>query len=139
MAAPIDSLIVTGSTWDTFGTWMNRTNQIIVRVNGVGSADAVTITGGSIEGVTIGAASSVTAILTTLKVTNVVDFTGATVQFTNDSLSGDIINGGTITVNYAELNNAPTADNHATTKLYVDTAVKKLENQLVAWSLIFGG
>lgn len=137
--ANITPLVVSGPAWDTFGTWMNTTNDIISRVNFLGTYDSINISGGTIDGTVIGGTTPEAATFTSLTAISSADFSGAILTFDSDSISGDSISGGTITVDYCELNNEPTALNHAATKNYVDTEIDTLRSEMVAYSIIFGG
>lgn len=136
--ADITLLTTSGDTWSTFGTWATTTNQVISRVNAIGTYDNVTITGGLIDGTTIGSTTPSLGTFTDVTINSSLTLTGAVLVLDSDSISGNSIYGGTITVDYVELNQTPTANNHATTKSYVDTEISTVRNEMIAYTLIFG-
>jgi len=137
--ANIPLLTLTGTTWSTFGDMASAVNTVIGRVNTLGESSSVYITGGTVDGTPIGSVTPSTGAFTNLTVDTTLTLTGASIVLSNDSISGDAIDGGTITADYIELNYAPTTSNHATTKAYVDSSVSALQTQIIAYSMIFGG
>lgn len=137
--ADITSLTLTGATWSSFGTAFTRVNELIARANDIGIANAITITGGSINNTSIGNITPASGTFTNTVITSSLILSGASLTIDDNSISGNKIAGGTITVDYAELSNAPSAANHATTKAYVDNEIDVLRNEMVAYTIIFGG
>ena len=99
-------------TADTLNAERLVVNDMGTRWNNLGTFDAITITGGSIEGTTIGVVTPQAGHFTTLSAT------------------------GTLTASTVTLANAPTAADHATRKDYVDTLVGSVT--LPTWSTLSG-
>lgn len=130
--------ITTVAQSDDFDTWRTTLNTTVTRWNALGTSSAIVITGGSINNTAIGASTPSTAVFTNCTVSSTIDIRGASILLDNNSISGDAISGGTATFNYVELNNAPTATNHATTKTYVDTGLTTTENNALALAIALG-
>lgn len=135
----ITLLTLSGATWSSFGILATTVNSLISRANALGEASDVFITGGNINGVDIGSTVPGDGEFNNLTINTQLTITGANLTLDNNSISGDAISGGTIEADYIELSNAPTADDHATTKLYVDDLIESTQQQLIAYSVIFGG
>ena len=116
---------------DTYLTLVQRVNTMIARFNNLNTYDDIIITGGSITGATIDTTSGEFEGLT---VTNSIDLQGATIILTADSISGNAIDGGTISDVYVELSGAPTLGSHATTKTYVDGLISSLSSSIISLS-----
>ena len=71
----------------------NKANELVTRANDIGPHDNVNITGGTISGVTL----SVTSLNAgTITVTSTLDVTAGTFSISDNAISGDKIDGGTI-------------------------------------------
>lgn len=119
MPTPITTVQLT----DTFDVWRQRTNLVIGRFNNLGTYDAITIIGGTINGTSIGATTPSSGVFTTLTASDTLDASAASLILADNQISGDKISGGTIDSVTVLLAGTPTLNLHATTKLYVDTAI----------------
>ena len=120
--------IATVATTDTIDFQRLRLNESIARWNLLGEYNAINITGGEINGTTIGALNPTTGIFTNLTVTGTIDLSASTCIFANDQLSGNYIAGGVINNVMVELAADPTTDIQAATKYYVDQKVSAISN-----------
>jgi hypothetical protein len=108
---------------DTWLTLVQRVNTMIGRFNDLNTYDDIVVTGGTISGATI-TTPSLSAVSATI--TSSLTLSGATITLDNDAISGDKISGGTIDDVMVELSATPTANNHATSKQYVDGLIGTL-------------
>lgn len=118
--------------------WRLRLNEVIQRINAIGEAIAITISGGSINNTTIGATTPSSGSFTNLSASSTVNLTGATLIISNDSISGDKISGGNIECNTTTITAVPTLANHATKKSYVDDEIDNESADLFRRIIIFG-
>lgn len=137
-ATPITPLILSGTTWDTFDTQATRVNELIVRINDIGTYDDANIAGGTINGTIIGNLVPSDATFENVVINTSINVSTANIIFAPNQISGDVIYGGTAQVNEIEVSSAPTSNNHATRKDYVDSAISEIRNELIAYSMIFG-
>lgn len=108
---------------NTFNDWRVTTNLVIDQLNAIGTFDAITLSGGLIDGVNIGSINPFPGTFSTLTAENTFNVQGASLFFDNDQISGNYIDGGTISDVMVELSGPPTAAFHATTKQYVDDEI----------------
>jgi hypothetical protein len=130
---PINTVTVT----NTFDYWRLAFNATAARWNDLGTYDAIIITGGSINGTTIGNLVPAAGTFTNLVVTGTINLSAATITLSDNQISGDKISGGTITVNYCELSNTPVNNNHAASKQYVDTKFLEDSGDGLRYAMIF--
>ena len=81
---------------DTFDDWRQTTNDIITQLNAIGPASSVSISGGTINGTSIGASDPSTGVFTTLTVSTSLTLSGASLILDDNAISGNKISGGTI-------------------------------------------
>lgn len=124
-------LIDTGATGDTVGSQATKINAAITQLNNIGAYNAITITGGNIDGTIIGATTKAAGHFTNLYATSTVDFSAAgTVIFGSGAISGNYISGGTLTGVNVELAGSPADANSATNRAYVDSGLSTLAGEL---------
>ena len=123
---------------NTFDEWRQTTNSVITQLNALGTASTITISGGSIDGTTIGASSPSTGVFTTLTVSSSITLSGASLILDDNAISGDKISGGTIDNVTVQIAAAPTLASHATRKDYVDAEIEDLKQELIGIALLFG-
>ncbi len=131
---PISNIELT----NTYNEWRIITNSIISQLNSLGEASDITISGGSIDGTTIGVSNPSTGVFTSLTVSTSLTLSGAALILDNDSISGDKISGGTIDNATVQIAAAPTSDSHATRKDYVDSEITDLKDELINIAMLFG-
>ena len=107
----------------TGNDWVNITNDLVNQANAIGPYNAITLTGGTINGVVIGGTTAAAGKFTTLTVTSTIDMTAATVLLASGAISGNSITGGTITGVGVTLTADPTTNLQAATKQYVDSSI----------------
>lgn len=114
---------------DTLFNLRTSFNTVKATVDDLGTHDNISITGGFIDGVTLGSNQPVSGIFSSLLVDTVINLTDADIIIGNDTISGNAIDDGTISNVMVELSGEPTIASHATTKLYVDGELStKLDN-----------
>ena len=123
---------------NTFNEWRLITNQIIAQINTLGTNSTIAITGGSINGTTVGASTPSTGVFTTLRAISSLTLTGATITLDDNSISGNKISGGTIDNAMVELSAAPTQVYHATRKDYVDGQITTTRDEIMFLTLTLG-
>ena len=131
--------ITTVQITDTLNTYRTRLNTVISRWNTLGESGDIVITGGEIDGTTIGLSNPAAGTFTTLEVTDTIDLSGVTLILDDNSISGDKLSGGTASFTQAEITNAPTTNNHTATKAYVDTEIVNSVSNVILYSIFFGG
>jgi hypothetical protein len=130
---PIAEVGLTNS--DTINSWRLTTNTMVDRWNALGTASAIDITGGTIDGTAIGQSAPQAGTFTNLAVNTTCDLHAATIVLEDGQLSGDWVAGGTILGVAVELSNTtPTLSSHAASKIYVDTSVASVANSLTAYT-----
>lgn len=122
--------IVLVGTGNNIDFQRQRLNEAIVRWNNIGTYDAITIIGGTINGTTIGNITPAVGHFTNLSASGTVTLSTATVVFAPNQISGDIIDGGTISNVLVELSADPTIPAHAVTKNYADNLITTFDGTL---------
>ena len=112
MTIPI--LATTTTMYDILTT---QTNAMAALWNNLGAYNAINITGGAIDGVTIGGISPNVGTFTNLYITNTADFSEGTMVFPSANISS------ALNVSRVNLTAAITSSSQATTKTYVDAAI----------------
>lgn len=107
-----------------------RINEVIGRWNNLGTYDAITIIGGTINGTAIGNTAPSAGHFTNLDASGTATFSSATVVFAPNQISGDYIDGGTISNVLVELSGPPTIPAHAVTKAYADALITTFDGTL---------
>jgi len=131
--------ILTIDTTDDLNELRVSFNETATRWNNLGTYDAIVITGGSINGTTIGSSSPSTATFTNLTVNSTLTVSAATLNFADNQISGNKISGGTIDTVVVELSNTtPTIGAHATSKTYVDLQINNTLEKALQYAMIFG-
>jgi len=133
--ATIDTITLSNN----FNIMRQRCNTMIDRWNAIGEYNAINITGGAINGTTIGQSTPAVGTFSNLTVNSTMTLSSASLVLANDQISGDKISGGTIDNVTILLASAPTLTNHATTKAYVDAKTAAVEDQIIAFAIVFGG
>ncbi len=111
----------------TFAEWVDVTNELSARWNALGTYDAVTITGGTANNVVIGNAVPNAAFFTNLTANGTINFSAiGDLQIPDNIISGDKIDGGTITDVIVELAGTPTDDSHAVNLGYLTDVLSGL-------------
>lgn len=124
---------------DIFDTWRTTLNTVVTRWNNLGTYDAITITGGNIDNTVIGNATPNAGNFTNVDINGTLDIRGAAFQLDDDAISGDKIAGGTMTVDNVTVDSFDSGNDSLTPKSYVDTQLDAVENDIIAFSIVFGG
>lgn len=123
--------------------WRLRTNEAINQLNDLGLHTSINITGGTINNTQIGNTVPTSGVFTSLRAISSIDLTNTTIVVQDDAISGDKIHGGIISNVIVDLPLAPTTNTQAANKLYVDTQVnnitQQLQDDIIAFSIVFGG
>ena len=129
-SAPPALVLDSGNIFDIQG----QTNLMVNQWLALGTADAITITGGSIIGTTIGVTDPEFGGFDGLTAIGTVDLHGATMDFNVGQLT-PFISGTTLTDMIITLHSGePTSSTHAAPKSYVDTAVSGIT--LTTWATL---
>jgi hypothetical protein len=124
----------------TFNQWAVITNQLVERFNNLNTYDDINIIGGIIDDTSIGENTPSVGIFTNLSAVGTVDIRGASSLLFNDNqISGNVIDGGTISNARVLLSDlTPDTANDATPKQYVDNLITSNEQVSFMHALIIG-
>jgi hypothetical protein len=124
----------------TFNQWAVITNQLVERFNNLNTYDDINIIGGIIDDTSIGENTPSVGIFTNLSAVGTVDIRGASSLLFNDNqISGNVIDGGTISNTRVLLSDlTPDTPNDATPKQYVDNLITSNEQVSFMHALIIG-
>lgn len=101
---PIDTV----ATTDTINDHKDITNLLVAQANALGTASAVTITGGTINGAVIGGGTPAAGTFTNVVVNTLLNVSAATVTFADGQINGSKLTNGTVVVDKLATNSVST-------------------------------